>query len=135
MTLFSASEFGRTINSNGNGSDHAWGGVQFVVGGAVNGGQVIGRYPSIALNNSLSSPVAGSNPSLGECFSRGQFLPTTAIDQLGATLARWMGVANGDLPTLFPNIDNFASGPYANATASPTFAHFSRTIPGLMNGV
>ena len=135
VTLFSASEFGRTINSNGNGSDHAWGGVQFLVGGAVNGGQVYGRYPSIALNNRISDPVPGSNPNLGECFSRGQFLPTTAVDQLGATLARWMGVADGDLPAIFPNIDNFASGPFANAGATPTFAHFGRTIPGLMDGV
>ncbi|MCK7594766.1 DUF1501 domain-containing protein [Pseudomarimonas salicorniae] len=134
VTLFSASEFGRTINSNGNGSDHAWGGVQFAVGGAVNGG-IYGRYPSIALNNSLTNPVAGSDPTQGECFSRGQFLPTTAVDQLGATLARWMGVADSDLPSIFANIDNFASGPYANAAATPTFAHFSRTIPGLMNGI
>ncbi len=134
VTLFSASEFGRTINSNGNGSDHAWGGVQFVVGGDVNGSQVIGRYPSIVLNNALTGSVS-VNANQGECFSRGQFLPTTAIDQLGATLARWMGVSNGDLPTLFPNIDNFATGPFANASASPTFANFGRTIPGLMNGV
>jgi uncharacterized protein (DUF1501 family) len=134
VTLFTASEFARTINSNGNGSDHAWGSVQFAVGGAVNGGQVLGRYPSIVLNNALSGPVV-DNPTMGECFSRGQFIPTTAVDQFSATLAQWMGVPSGELQTIFPNIDNFTSGPFATAGASPTFANFTRTIPGLMSGV
>lgn len=134
VTLFTASEFARTINSNGSGSDHAWGGVQMVVGGAVNGGQVYGRYPSIVLNNTLSGSVS-VNATQGECFSRGQFIPTVATDQLAASLAQWMGVPFADLPTIFPNIDNFASGPFANAGATPTFSYFSRTIPGLMAGV
>lgn len=134
VTLFSSSEFGRTINSNGNGSDHAWGSVQFALGGAVNGGQVYGRYPSIVLNNSLTGSVS-DNASMGECFSRGQFLPTLAVDQFAATLAQWMGVASADLPSIFPNLDNFASGPFANAGATPTFAYFNRIVPGLMNGV
>ena len=134
VTLFSASEFGRTINSNGNGSDHAWGSLQFVVGGAVNGGNVYGRYPTIVLNNSLTGSVSdGANQ--GECFQRGQFIPTTAVDQLGATLARWMGVSDVDIPTIFPNIDNFVTGPFANPVSSPSFANFSRIVPGLMNGV
>jgi uncharacterized protein (DUF1501 family) len=134
VTLFTASDFGRTINSNGNGSDHAWGSVHFAVGGAVNGGQVYGRYPNIVLDNSLTGSVS-VNPALGECFSRGQFLPTIACDQFSATLAQWFGVSSGELPTIFPNIDNFATGPFANATATPTFAYFNRIIPGLMNGV
>jgi uncharacterized protein (DUF1501 family) len=134
VTLFTASEFGRTINSNGNGSDHAWGSVQFAVGGAVNGGQVYGRYPSIVLNNSLTGAVS-DNATMGECFNRGQFIPTTAVDQFSATLARWMGVADGDLDAIFPNLANFSTGTYANAVASPTFANFTRIVPGLMNGV
>ena len=134
VTLFSASEFGRTVNSNGNGSDHAWGALQFAVGGAVNGGQVYGRYPTFVLNNSLTGSIS-DNATMGECFSRGQFLPTTAVDQFGATLAQWMGVASADLPLIFPNIDNFATGPFANAGATPTFANFNRIVPGLMNGV
>jgi uncharacterized protein (DUF1501 family) len=134
VTLFTASEFARTINSNGNGSDHAWGSVQFAVGGAVNGGQVYGRYPNIVLNNSLTGSVS-DNATQGECFSRGQFIPTTAVEQFSATLARWMGVPDADLPVIFPNIDNFSSGPFANVGASPTFANFSRIVPGLMNGV
>jgi uncharacterized protein (DUF1501 family) len=134
VTLFTASEFARTINSNGNGSDHAWGSVQFAVGGAVNGGQVYGRYPNIVLNNSLTGSVS-DNATQGECFSRGQFIPTTAVEQFSATLARWMGVPDAELPVIFPNIDNFSSGPFANVGASPTFANFSRIVPGLMNGV
>ena len=134
VTLFTASDFGRTINSNGNGSDHAWGSVHFAVGGAVNGGQVYGRYPSIVLDNALTGAVS-VNATQGECFSRGQFLPTMACDQFSATLARWFGVSNAELPTIFPNIDNFATGQYANAGATPTFAYFNRIVPGLMNGV
>lgn len=60
---------------------------------------------------------------------------TTAVDQFGATLARWMDVADAELPMLFPNIDNFADGPFANATATPSFAAFDRLIPGLMAGI
>lgn len=127
VTLFSMSDFARTLNANGSGTDHAWGGVQFVMGGAVNGGQVYGRYPRIALNMG-----ADSN---GESFSRGQFLPTTAVDQMGATLARWMGVDDVNLPTIFPNIDNFVTGPYANAGETPAFANFTRVIPDLFNGI
>jgi uncharacterized protein (DUF1501 family) len=134
VTLFTTSEFGRTINSNGNGSDHAWGSVQFALGGAVNGGQVYGRYPTMVLNNTLTGAIS-DQAHLGECFSRGQFIPTTAVDQFSASLARWMGVADTDLPTIFPNIDNFVTGPFANAVSSPSFANFSRIVPGLMNGV
>ena len=127
VTLFTMSDFARTINSNGNGTDHSWGSVQFVMGGAVTGGQTFGRYPRMVLD------LAGD--ANGECFSRGQFLPTTAVDQLGATMARWMGVDDSNLPLLFPNIDNFASGPFANAGASPTFANFNRVIPNLITGL
>ncbi len=127
VTLFTMSDFSRTINSNGNGTDHAWGSVQFVMGGAVSGGQVVGRYPRMVLN--LQGDVNG------ECFSRGQFLPTTAADQYAATLARWMGVDNTNLPLIFPNIDNFATGPFASAALTPQFANFNRVIPGLLAGV
>ena len=100
----------------------------------VNGGNVIGRYPTIVLDNSLTGSVSdGANQ--GECFQRGQFIPTTATEQYCATFARWMGVGDSELPMIFPNIDNFASGPFANAVASPTFANFGRVIPGLMSGV
>lgn len=133
---FTMSDFGRTINGNDNGTDHAWGSVQFMVGGpnALNGGQVYGRYPSMKLDNA----IGGSGnvvPTQGECFSRGQFIPTLANDQMSATLAKWMGVDDANLPVLFPNIDNFATGPFANAGASPTFAYFNRFVPNLIPGI
>jgi uncharacterized protein (DUF1501 family) len=137
VVLFSMSEFARTINSNGNGTDHAWGSLQFVVGGpgAVAGGQTYGRYPSMKLDNRIGGTGAVM-PDQGECFSRGQFLPTIATDQYGATLARWMGVDDANLPLIFPNIANFApGGQFANATATPTFAYFNRVIPNLLNGI
>jgi uncharacterized protein (DUF1501 family) len=95
VTTFSMSEFARTLNSNGNGSDHAWGGVQFVMGGAVQGGRLYGTWPDQALNGPVS-------------FSRGQTIPSTGVEQMGATLAQWMGVTNaGDLNAIFPNLPNF----------------------------
>jgi uncharacterized protein (DUF1501 family) len=133
---FTMSDFGRTINGNDNGTDHAWGSVQFLLAGpnALNGGQVYGRYPSMKLDNAI-----GGNgnvvPNQGECFSRGQFIPTLANDQMSATLARWMGVDATNIPVLFPNIDNFATGPFANAGASPTFAYFNRYVPNLIPGI
>lgn len=96
VTLFTMSEFARTLNSNGNGSDHAWGGVQFVVGGAVQGGKLVGTMPPVTLNGTQS-------------LDRGQFIPTTATDQYAASLAQWFGVPAIDLPTIFPNLGNFSS--------------------------
>lgn len=136
VVLFSQSDFARTINSNGNGTDHAWGSLQFLMGGPaggggpLNGGQVYGRYPTVKLDNRIGGTGAVL-PENGECFNRGQFLPTTAIDQVAATLARWMGVTDTQLPEIFPNIDRFATGPFANAAATPTFASFGRTLPFL----
>lgn len=95
VTTFSMSEFARTLSSNGNGSDHAWGGVQFVMGGMVNGGRLYGTFPDQVLNNAVS-------------FSRGQTIPSTSVDQMAATLARWMGVTSTtDLAAIFPNLINF----------------------------
>jgi uncharacterized protein (DUF1501 family) len=94
VTLFTMSEFARTLSSNGNGSDHAWGGVQLAMGGAVAGRRLYGTFP----NQTLDGP---------DCFSRGQFLPTTPVDTFAATLARWMGVPAIDLEQVFPNLANF----------------------------
>jgi uncharacterized protein (DUF1501 family) len=95
-TLFTHSDFGRTLTSNGDGSDHAWGGVQFVVGGAVRGQQVYGQYPVLSIGS--AQDVGG-----------GRFIPTTSADQYAATLASWFGVADADLPKVAPNIGNFAT--------------------------
>jgi uncharacterized protein (DUF1501 family) len=94
VTLFSASEFGRSLTTNAQGSDHAWGGHQFVMGGAVNGKKIYGAYPDLYAGNSLDT-------------GRGRIIPTTSVDQLAAELALWMGVSKSDLPIILPNIGRF----------------------------
>lgn len=102
VATFTMSDFGRTLNSNGNGTDHAWGGVQLVMGGAAGGGgplngrRVFGTYPLLELDGE-------------QAVDRGRIIPTTSTNQFGATFGRWMGVAPGDLPTIFPGLDNFAT--------------------------
>lgn len=94
VILFTASDFGRTLTSNGLGSDHAWGGNHFVIGGDVNGGRVYGQYPVL---------VTGGANDVG----RGRLLPTTSVDAYGAELASWFGVPSAELETVFPNSTNF----------------------------
>lgn len=96
VTLFSMSEFGRTLTTNGRGTDHGWGGVQFVQGGAVNGRDIYGTMP----NYTLGGP---------DDVGSGRILPTIAVDQYAATLATWFGVAPGDLATVFPRLSQFSS--------------------------
>ena len=98
VTTFTASEFGRTLTPSGSdGSDHAWGSHHFIVGGSVQGGQFYGNFPLLA-------PGGGDDAN-----TRGVLIPTTAVDQYGATLAQWFGVSASSLPSVFPNIANFAS--------------------------
>ncbi|MDB4652765.1 DUF1501 domain-containing protein, partial [Akkermansiaceae bacterium] len=95
VTLFTASDFGRTLTPNGNGTDHAWGGNQFVVGGCVDGGKFFGEYPSLDPGNNLD-------------MGRGRFIPTTSVDQYVADLALWMGVSPTNVRDLvLPNLSNF----------------------------
>jgi len=97
VTTFTASEFARTFAMNGSqGTDHAWGGIQFVLGGGVQGG-LYGTMPDQTLNG--PDDVGG----------QGRFIPTTAIDQVAATLALWFGVSPSDLPYVTPNIGHFAA--------------------------
>jgi uncharacterized protein (DUF1501 family) len=97
VTTFTLSDFGRTFQpASGGGTDHAWGSHHFIIGNAVNGGAIYGQYPQLVLGG----------PSDAE--SEGRWLPTTAVDQYGATLASWFGVASADLGTVFPNIAEFA---------------------------
>jgi uncharacterized protein (DUF1501 family) len=96
VTLFTQSDFGRTLTSNGDGSDHAWGGLQLVVGGSVKGGSMYGDYPLLAMDGPLE---VGS----------GSFIPTIATDQYAATLARWFGVEDADLSAIAPHIANFTN--------------------------
>ena len=96
VTTFTASDFGRTYQANGNGSDHGWGGHHFVTGGAVRGGRFYGQMPTLA--------IGGPNDA-GE----GRWIPTTAVDEYAATLARWFGVAESDMSLVLPNLGRFAS--------------------------
>jgi uncharacterized protein (DUF1501 family) len=98
VTTFTMSDFSRTFQPNSNsGSDHAWGSHHIVIGGAVNGGQIYGTYPTLAL--------AGPDDS----GSNGRWVPSTASSQYAATLAQWFGVPAADLPTVLPSIGNFAT--------------------------
>lgn len=98
VTTYTLSDFGRTFQpASGAGTDHAWGNHHFVIGDAVKGGDLYGQYPTLALGG----------PSDAE--NRGRWIPTTAVDQYGATLARWFGVPAADLATVFPNLSAFGS--------------------------
>ena len=103
VCLFTASDFGRTLTSNGRGSDHAWGGNQLVVGGGVQGRRIFGQYPSLATNPQSGPEV---NPL---DTGRGRFIPTTSCDTFFAELALWLGVGKSQLPLILPNIGEFYS--------------------------
>lgn len=98
VTTFTASDFGRTLSSNGDGTDHGWGGHHFVVGGSVRGQRVYGQMPHLGLT---------SNPNNA---GWGQVIPTLSSDQYAATLATWFGLGASDRATLFPNLVNM-TGP------------------------
>jgi len=95
VTTFTASEFGRSLTPNSTGTDHAWGSHHFVIGTGVKGGQFFGQFPTLALGSDYDATGTGA------------LIPTSSVDQYGATLAQWFGVAPGSLPTIFPNIGNF----------------------------
>ena len=95
VTTFTLSDFGRTLNGNGNGTDHGWGSAQFVMGGAVNGGRVLGTPPLVG----TSSP---------DTILGGRLVPTTPVDSLAASLATWMGVDDASLTSVVNNLVNFA---------------------------
>jgi uncharacterized protein (DUF1501 family) len=94
VTTFTGSDFGRKLTSNGDGTDHGWGGHQFVMGGAINGGRFLGQ-----------SPITGTGHGLD--VGGGALLPTTATEQLSVELGRWFGVSDADLGAIFPNSRNF----------------------------
>ena len=96
VTTFTASDFGRTLSSNSDGSDHGWGSHHFVMGGAVNGGRFYGTAPHVSTETD-------------DQVGQGRLLPTTAVDQFGATLAQWFGCSASELPGILPNIGNFSN--------------------------
>jgi uncharacterized protein (DUF1501 family) len=96
VTTFTASDFGRALTANNDGSDHGWGSMHFVLGGAVNGKAYYGTPPVVANNGP-------------DDIGQGRLVPTTSVDQYAATLANWFGVSSGDLPTVLPNLANFST--------------------------
>ena len=109
VTLFTGSDFGRTLTSNDRGSDHAWGGNHFIMGGSVDGKKIFGQYPSLALN-----PESGAELNPLDT-GRGRMIPTTSCDEYFGELALWLGVPPSSLHLVLPNVGNFftpgAAGP------------------------
>lgn len=102
VTTFTASDFGRTFTTNGDGTDHGWGAHHFVMGGAVRGGDLYGTFPTLVAKNSNTNEFDSPDQ-----VRNGAMLPTTSVDQLGATLGRWFGLSDSDALTVFPNLANF----------------------------
>ncbi|MEM9548522.1 MAG: DUF1501 domain-containing protein [Bacteroidota bacterium] len=94
VTTFTISDFARTLTSNGNGTDHAWGGNVLVMGSKVKGKEIYGTYPSLKLNTDIE-------------LGGGVLIPGISTDEYFAEMALWYGVSKSDLLTLFPNIGNF----------------------------
>ncbi len=108
VTAFTASDFGRTLVSNGDGSDHGWGSHHFVVGGAVNGKRFYGEAPPINVTDGSGSPRVYSAAEQWH-VGQGRLLPRTSVDQYAATLAKWFGVTNAEMPGVLANINNFGT--------------------------
>ncbi len=102
VTTFTHSDFGRTLTSNGDGTDHAWGGVQLVMGDAVLGRRFFGQYPLLRIGAQVATDGADD-------VGGGRFIPGVSADQYAATLARWFGVPDAGLSQVAPSIGNFAS--------------------------
>ena len=105
VTTFTSSDFGRTLPTNGAGSDHGWGSHHLVMGGAVRGGSVYGSFPTLVVNGPDDT---------GE----GRWIPTTSVDEYAATMAQWFGVTRSNLPTILPNIGRF-NNPNLGFMATP----------------
>lgn len=105
VTAFTASDFGRTLSSNGDGSDHGWGGHHLMVGGAVKGKAFYGKAPPVSITNTAD---ANDQWHVGQ----GRLLPSTSVDQYAATLASWFGVSNSELAGVLPNLSHFGGADY-----------------------
>lgn len=97
VVTFTQSEFGRTLTSNGDGTDHGWAGNQIIMGEPVRGGRIFGDMPAQVIN---------SNDDLGD----GRIIPTTSIDQFGAEIAQWFGLGQSEINDVFPNLHRFDPG-------------------------
>ena len=105
VTAFTASDFGRTLTSNGDGSDHGWGSHHLVVGGAVKGNAFYGTPPPVSVTSTAA-------PADQWHVGQGRLLPSTSVDQYAATLGRWFGVTDAELPGSLPNITHFGGAGY-----------------------
>jgi uncharacterized protein (DUF1501 family) len=104
VTAFTASDFNRTFTTNGDGTDHAWGGHHLVAGGAVKGGDIYGAYPTLGVDKAAS----GSTPAFANPDGVGTALiPTTSVETYLATMAAWMGVTPAQMAAIFPRLANF----------------------------
>jgi uncharacterized protein (DUF1501 family) len=100
VTTFTASDFSRTFTTNGSGTDHAWGSHHLIMGGAVNGKNIYGQFPTVGVDlGSFKNPDMATNA----------LVPTTSVDQYAATLGAWFGASPTTLNTIFPNLHNFSS--------------------------
>jgi uncharacterized protein (DUF1501 family) len=103
VTLFTASDFGRAFPSNGNGTDHGWGGHHFVLGGGVNGGDIYGRFPTYGLTDGADGFTSDDQ------LTDGTLLPAISVEQYAATLGTWMGLSSTDLAAVLPNLSNWSA--------------------------
>ncbi|MCG8068419.1 MAG: DUF1501 domain-containing protein [Candidatus Thiodiazotropha taylori] len=117
VTSFTMSDFGRTLSFNGDGTDHAWGSHQLVMGGYGNGnsgtlrgGQMIGELPEMLLSGN------------DDYSNKGRMIPTLSQDQVNAPLTQWFGVDQSLISDLFPNIRNFQTGADIETAFAPIFA-------------
>ncbi|MDP3761758.1 MAG: DUF1501 domain-containing protein, partial [Ramlibacter sp.] len=101
VTTFTASDFSRTFTTNGDGTDHAWGSHQFVMGGDVLGGSVFGQFPNVGIDvtNGFQNPNMSGNV----------LIPQMSVDQYAGTIGRWFGLSDGQLDSIFPNLRNFTN--------------------------
>jgi uncharacterized protein (DUF1501 family) len=99
VTLFTVSDFGRTLTANSDGTDHGWGSHHMVAGGGVAGQNIYGEYPVVGTDQAND-------------VGQGRLIPTTAVEQYGGTLGRWMGLSDSQIREVFPNFGNFGSNPY-----------------------
>ncbi|MDP3110382.1 DUF1501 domain-containing protein [Hydrogenophaga sp.] len=104
VTAFTASDFGRTLTSNGDGSDHGWGSHHLIVGGAVRGRAFYGKAPPVSVTNSTTDAFDQWH------VGQGRLLPSTSVDQYAGTLATWFGVQGTEMNGILPNLGNFNSG-------------------------
>jgi len=95
VLTYTGSDFGRTLTNTGDGTDHAWGGNHILMGGAIKGGELFGSYPALELDNDE------------DYNGDGRMIPSTSVAQHGATIAKWFGIPQNRLSTVFPNIVNF----------------------------